>query len=79
MLPGYGGRTVPRHSTLNDVAIVPDYTAVNWDTRYEFKPSGRSASLKIAVMDMFNVRVFLVLDADAISGCRLIANARRNE
>ncbi|MBN9555776.1 MAG: TonB-dependent receptor, partial [Alphaproteobacteria bacterium] len=51
-------------ATLNDVAVVPDYTTVDWDTRYEFKLAEQNASLKFAVMNMFNVRAFHVLDAD---------------
>lgn len=51
-------------ASLNGVAVVPAFTTVDSDARYEFKLSGQSASLKLAVMNMFNVRAFHVLDAD---------------
>jgi iron complex outermembrane receptor protein len=56
----YGG--VP--ATLDDVAVIPAFTTADWDARYEFKMAGQTASLKFAVMNMFNVRAFRVRDAD---------------
>jgi len=51
-------------ATLNNVAVIPAFTTVDWDTRYAFEMAGEAASLKFAVMNMFNVRAFRVLDAD---------------
>ena len=49
--------------TLDDAVSTPPYTTVDWDTRYEFKMSGQNASLKFAIMNMFNVRELSVLDS----------------
>jgi iron complex outermembrane receptor protein len=51
-------------ATLDGIAVIPAFTTVDWDTRYEFKMAGQTASLKFAVMNMFNVRALHVLDAD---------------
>lgn len=51
-------------ATLDDVAVIPAYTTVDWDTRYEFKMAGENASVKFYIMNMLNVRSFSVLDAD---------------
>ncbi len=51
-------------ATLDNAVTVPASTTVDWDTRYEFKMAGQAASLKFAVMNMFNVRELSVLDAD---------------
>jgi iron complex outermembrane receptor protein len=50
-------------ATLDGGAIIPAFTTVDWDARYEFKLAEQSASLKFAVMNMFNVRALRVLDA----------------
>jgi len=50
-------------ATLDDVAVIPAYTTVDWDGRYAFNLGGEAASLKFGVMNMFNVRAFRVLDA----------------
>ena len=55
----YGG--VP--ATLDDVVTIPPYTTVDADTRFQFQMMGQAASLKFAVMNMFNVRAFEALDA----------------
>jgi len=46
--------------TLDDVALVPAYSTADWDARYEFNMGTETASLKFAVMNMFNARNFLV-------------------
>ena len=51
-------------STLDDAVVIPDYTTVDWDTRYEFKLGEENASLKLAVMNMFNARNWHVFDSD---------------
>jgi iron complex outermembrane receptor protein len=51
-------------ATLDGIAVIPAFTTVDWDTRYEFQMAGQTASLKFAVMNMFNVRALHVLDAD---------------
>ncbi len=50
--------------SLDDVISVPAHTTVDWDTRYEFPMAGQTASLKFAVMNMFNGRSLRVLDSD---------------
>jgi iron complex outermembrane receptor protein len=50
-------------ATLDGVAVIPAFTTVDWDTRYEFQMAGQTASVKFAVMNMFNVRALRVLDA----------------
>ena len=50
-------------ATLDDVAVVPAYSTLDWDTRYEFRMGGEAASLKFAVMNMFNARDFQVSNA----------------
>jgi iron complex outermembrane receptor protein len=50
--------------SLDDAVSAPPHTTVNWDTRYEFKMAGQSASLKFAVNNMFNVRGLQVFDSD---------------
>lgn len=50
-------------ASLDDVAVIPAFTTVDWDARYAFKMGGQNASLKFAVMNMFNVRAFRALDA----------------
>ena len=50
-------------ATLNNAAIIPAFTTVDWDARYGFAMGEEAASLKLAVMNMFNVRSFRVLDA----------------
>lgn len=51
-------------ATLNNVAVIPAFTTVDWDARYAFEMAGQTASLKFAVMNMFNVRALRVLDAN---------------
>jgi len=51
-------------ATLNGAAVIPAFTTVDWGARYAFQMAGQTASLKFAVMNMFNVRAFRVLDAD---------------
>ncbi|MEP6831348.1 MAG: TonB-dependent receptor [Rhizomicrobium sp.] len=51
-------------ATLNGATIIPGFTTIDWDSRYEFKMAGQVASLKFAIMNMFNVRAFRVLDAN---------------
>lgn len=51
-------------ATLDDVGVISAFTTVDWDARYAFTMGGEAASLKFAVMNMFNVRAFNVLDAD---------------
>ena len=50
-------------ATLDDVAVVPAYSTADWDARYEFRMGEDTASLKLAVMNMFNARNFLVANA----------------
>lgn len=51
-------------ATLNGAAVIPAYTTVDGDARYEFKLGDQTASLKFALMNMFNVRALRVLDAN---------------
>jgi iron complex outermembrane receptor protein len=51
-------------ATLNNAVTIPAFTTVDWDARYQFKMADQAASLKFAVMNMFNVRALRVLDAD---------------
>jgi iron complex outermembrane receptor protein len=51
-------------ASLDDVAVIPAYTTLDWDARYEFKLADQAASLKLAVMNMFNIRALRVLDAN---------------
>lgn len=53
--------------SLDDAVTVPAYATLDWDTRYEFKTAGQAASLKFAIMNIFNVRAFGVLDANTYS------------
>ena len=53
--------------SLDDAVIVPAYTTVDWDTRYEFQMAGQAASLKFAVMNIFDVRALRVLDSNTYS------------
>ena len=50
-------------ASLNDAVRVPAYQTMDWDTRYQFEMGGQSASLKLAVFNMFNVRGFKTVDA----------------
>ncbi|MBN9545285.1 MAG: TonB-dependent receptor [Alphaproteobacteria bacterium] len=50
-------------ATLSGVAVVPAYSTIDWDTRYEFLMGHEAASLKLAVMNMLNVRSFQVSSA----------------
>jgi len=50
-------------ATLDDVAIIPAHTNVDWDTRYQFKLGGQTTSLKFAVMNMFDDRSFNAMTA----------------
>ncbi|MBS0365960.1 MAG: TonB-dependent receptor [Proteobacteria bacterium] len=50
--------------SLDNAVSVPAYTTVDWDTRYEFRMAERAASLKFAVMNLFNVRALRVLDSN---------------
>ncbi len=52
-----------RPSTLDNVVSVPAHSTLDWDTRYEFRMAGENASLKFAVMNLFNSRSFGVFDA----------------
>ena len=52
-----------RPSTLDNVVSVPAHATLDWDTRYEFHMAGENASLKFAVMNLFNSRSFGVFDA----------------
>src|SRR6185437_12607679 len=54
-------------ASLNNVAVIPAFTTVDWDARYGFKMAGQAASLKFAVMNMFNVRSLRAQDADIYS------------
>jgi len=54
-------------ATLDDVAVVPAYSTVDWDARYEFLMGDEAASLKFAVMNMLNVRSFQVSNAGTYS------------
>jgi len=51
-------------ATLDSVVVTPAYITVDWDARYRFRLGDQTASLKFAVMNMFNVRALKVLDAD---------------
>jgi hypothetical protein len=53
--------------SLDDAVVVPAYTPVDWDTRYEFQIAGQAASLKFAVMNIFDVRALRVLDSNTYS------------
>jgi iron complex outermembrane receptor protein len=50
-------------ASLDDVAVIPAYSTMDWDVRYEFLMGDEAASLKFAVMNMLNVRSFLVSNA----------------
>ncbi|HXR95453.1 MAG TPA: hypothetical protein VN718_06225 [Rhizomicrobium sp.] len=50
-------------ATLDDVAVVPAYSTADWDARYEFQMGHEAASLKFAVMNIFDVRSFQVSNA----------------
>lgn len=50
--------------SLDDAVTVPAYTTVDWDTRYQFKMAGQSASLKLAIMNVFDARALWVQDSD---------------
>jgi iron complex outermembrane receptor protein len=50
-------------ATINDVAVIPAYSTIDWDARYEFLMGDEAASLKFAVMNMLNVRSFQVSNA----------------
>jgi iron complex outermembrane receptor protein len=58
-LSHFGG--VP--ATLDNLAVVPAYSTIDWDARYEFLMGDEAASLKFAVMNMLNVRSFQVSNA----------------
>ncbi len=49
--------------TLNDAAVVPAFTTVDWDARYKFEMDGQAASLKFGITNMFNIRSLRVLEA----------------
>jgi len=51
-------------ATLDNVAVIPAYTTFDWAARYEFHLGDQAASLKLAVMNMFNIRALRVLDAN---------------
>ena len=50
--------------SLDDAVVVPAYTTVDWDTRYQFQMAGQAASLKFAIMNIFDVRALRVLDSN---------------
>lgn len=50
-------------ATLDDVAVVPAYSTMDWDMRYEFLMGEEAASLKFAVMNILNVRNFQASNA----------------
>jgi iron complex outermembrane recepter protein len=50
-------------ATLDNTAIIPAYSTIDWDTRYEFVMGQETASLKFAVMNLLNTRSFQVLSA----------------
>ena len=54
-------------ATLDDVVVVPAYSTMDWDARYEFLMGDEAASLKFAVMNMLNVRNFQVSNAGTYS------------
>jgi iron complex outermembrane receptor protein len=50
-------------ATLDDGAVIPAYSTIDWDARYEFLMGDEASSLKFAVMNMLNVRSFQVSNA----------------
>lgn len=50
--------------SLDDAVTIPAHTTMDWDTRYELKIAGQTASLKFAIMNMFNTRSLRVVDSD---------------
>lgn len=50
--------------SLDDAVSAPAYTTVDWDARYQFKMAGQASSLKLAIMNIFDVRALSVLDSD---------------
>jgi len=50
-------------ATLDDVVHTPGYATIDWDTRYEFKMGGQNASLKFAIMNMFDARQYVAFES----------------
>jgi iron complex outermembrane recepter protein len=51
-------------STLDNVVSIPGRTFVDADARYEFQLAKQPASLKFAVLNMFNSRAYRVMDSN---------------